>query len=124
MLVSIAGSAWDAAQLLDLGNLQQWSEDLSGEQIRGILGQVPGDSRINVACILTAVAEGDRVAIKRQAHRLKGMAANIGALRLAELARTLEYGVFETGDLVSAAAALPAVLEDTLLVIEQLKIPD
>lgn len=38
----------------------------------------------------SALAEGDHDEIRRQAHRLKGSAGNLGALALAALARDLE----------------------------------
>jgi HPt (histidine-containing phosphotransfer) domain-containing protein len=118
---SAAAAAWRNAQLLDYRNIQQWGEDLSEQQIKSILDQVPDDSRANVARILTAVALEDRVAIKSQAHRLKGMAANIGAVRLAELSRVLEYGAIGDADVADACAALPMVLLDTLAAIGDLQ---
>ena len=47
-------------------------------------------ARKNIAEIEKAITEGDLTACKRAAHRLKGMAGNLGASRLAGTARDIE----------------------------------
>ena len=112
---------WATAPLIDSINLLQWTEDLAADQVRAILQQVPLDSRRNAAEIVSSVKQNDRPAARRQAHRLKGMAANIGAQRLAEIARDIEYGADTDANLETLAAALSNVLEDTLVAIAAIK---
>ena len=115
--LSANATGWAAAPLIDAVNMLQWTEDLAADQVRAILRQVPLDSRRNAAEVLSAIRQGDLPAARRQAHRLKGMAANIGAQRLAEIARDIEYGAEADADLDTLVAALSTVLEDTLVAI-------
>ena len=59
----------------------------------------------NLEAIRGAVASADAPALRSAAHRLKGSAANLGALRVAELALELE-GLGETGQLMEAACVV------------------
>jgi signal transduction histidine kinase/CheY-like chemotaxis protein/HPt (histidine-containing phosphotransfer) domain-containing protein len=59
----------------------------------------------SLAAIREAVASADASVVRSAAHRLKGSAANLGALRVAELALELE-GLGETGQLEQAACVV------------------
>ena len=120
--VLTAGSDWTATPLIDLANLKQWTEDLSHAQVYAILQQVPLDSRTNTTDLLAAAGRGDLVASRRLAHRLKGMAAGIGAGRLAEVARAIEQAAAVGAEIGGLVAALPEVLDDTLVALGDLKL--
>ena len=112
---------WTRFALLDNDQVEQWTEDLTGEQICSILQQVPIDSRSNANSLLAAVSLGDSIATRKLAHRLKGMAAGIGANRLAEVARAIEFGARDQVALDSFAEPLTAVLDETLVAVAALE---
>ena len=113
----VAAVEWVSFKLIDTHGMLQWTEDLAPEQVRAILQQVPLDSRSNAAAIISAVRRNDVPAARRQAHRLQGMAANIGAQRLAEIARAIEHSADAGAGLDTLIAELSAVLDDTLVAI-------
>ena len=116
----VAATEWATIPLIDTHGMLQWTEDLAPEQVRAILQQVPLDSRSNAAAIILAVRKNDVPTARRQAHRLKGMAANIGAQRLAEIARAIEHGAKGDAGLDILIAELSTVLDDTLVVIAEI----
>ena len=114
------GAGLTPAPLLDTAMMLQWTEDLTAEQVLAILKQVPSDSRSNAAAILAAVERNDLPAARRQAHRLKGMAASIGAPLLAAVARDIEHSVQAGAELDTLLTSLSVVLDDTLVAIADL----
>ncbi|WP_425466419.1 response regulator [Pseudorhodoferax soli] len=58
-----------------------------------LLGKFVEGQRDAVAAVRQALAAGDRATAERQAHTLKGVAGNIGALQLQGLAGDLEEGL-------------------------------
>ena len=54
------------------------------------LARVPGECHKCLGGFKNAIATGDFAVGRRTAHRLKGMASNLGAARLARMARTIE----------------------------------
>lgn len=69
--------------------------------------------------LLTAIARhlstGDLDELRKSAHALKGSAANLGATRVSETARKIEYGARDN-DLESVKngfISLPVLIEDT-----------
>ena len=57
---------------------------------RNLLDAVPSEAGLCLNDLKAAIADGDLARAKRAAHRLKGMAGNLGAARLAGAARGLE----------------------------------
>ena len=75
--------------LLDEGVLAGLEEAL-GSDLQTLIGFFCSNLPGQIAGLQSALAEGDHDEIRRQAHRLKGSAGNLGALALAALARDLE----------------------------------
>jgi HPt (histidine-containing phosphotransfer) domain-containing protein len=80
----------------------------------GILKEVVGifleDAPAHLRAVETAVATGDRDALRSRAHSIKGSAANVGAVRLSKIAASLEQSL-KDGEHVDVIAAL-AFLEE------------
>ena len=105
-----AGAPIDAARIRELGLLEP---DAAGVGIAALFaGQV--------SATLEAMQEGRATdhqdAVRRAAHSLKGSAANLGAARLAELARGLEHA-----DLGDAGGTLDAIRTEAARVVEALE---
>ena len=75
--------------LLDEGVLAGLEEAL-GSDLQTLIGFFCSNLPGQIAGLQSALAEGDHDEIRRQAHRLKGSAGNLGALALATLAREIE----------------------------------
>jgi signal transduction histidine kinase/DNA-binding NarL/FixJ family response regulator len=76
--------------LIDNSVIASWSEGMAAAEVSETLGFVPDESARSLNEIKNAIAAGDLVEAKRVAHRLKGMAGNLGAVRLAAIARSIE----------------------------------
>jgi HPt (histidine-containing phosphotransfer) domain-containing protein len=96
--------------LIDNAVLQDWCSDLDEADVQHILAQIPGESGRCIGEIQQAIAQENLAAARRTAHRLKGMAANLGATRLSRLARSIEL---ESTSVADVAARLPR-LHDTI----------
>ncbi len=101
--------------LIDGAAMANWCEDLDREDIEAILSQVPGQCDICLSEIEAAVAANDLAKTKRVAHRLKGMAANLGAARLA---RSIEIEVQELKEVEGQLPALNATVAETLSALQ------
>lgn len=95
-----------ALPLIDQTVMADWRSDLDAEDIAAILSQVPGQCGACLSEIEAALQGSDLDKARRVAHRLKGMASNLGAARLAKFARFIEI---EATTLDGAAAHLPAL---------------
>src|SRR5712664_1812746 len=76
--------------LIDARMMSDWCEDLDRADVRDVLARVPDESRKCLADIKMAMVDRNLDSARRTAHRLKGMASNLGAARLARLARSIE----------------------------------
>ncbi len=74
-----------------------------------------GDGRKHVALLDQAVADGDSLEARREAHHLSGQASTLGAARLASVAARLETQA-EAGQLDHAAAAVARIATEFDLV--------
>ena len=103
--------------LLDRRSSMEWREGLDRQTVDAILAGVPAEGGACLAELKAALARADLAAAGRAAHRLKGMAANLGAVRLAEAARRLE----QDGPVSGAArvSELEHVLEATLVALRR-----
>jgi CheY-like chemotaxis protein/HPt (histidine-containing phosphotransfer) domain-containing protein len=79
-----------ATPLLDQGMLDQLHDCLDAEDLMDMFGLFPGQARLQADEIDAAIASADPVAIKRAAHGMKGANANLGAQRIAAIAREIE----------------------------------
>lgn len=100
--------------LIDETVMADWCSDLDPEDVEAILSQVPAQCGTCFQEIATAVSGGDLNKAKRVAHRLKGMAANLGAVRLARFARTIEIEAETAGGVEAQLPALSATLSETI----------
>jgi HPt (histidine-containing phosphotransfer) domain-containing protein len=100
--------------LLDHRAMSDWSQDLEKEDVLAILARVPAECSKYVAEIEQAVAAGSVAASKRAAHGLKGMAGNLGAVRLAHIARGIELGNDTPDEVSNQVQQLREALTDTL----------
>jgi len=107
----------DEAPSLRINTLRQLARDLDVERldapiVRRVVARFLDDAREAVPALVQAVAEGEWAEAAGVAHRIKGGAAHVGAVALAEAGRAVERGVEdERFDQVRhVAAALPELL--------------
>lgn len=100
--------------LIDSRVMNDWCGDLSKDDVADLLARVPGECHKCLSGIKEAIAKADLAAAKRMAHRLKGMASNLGAARLARMARSIELASSDIADVSARAIALEATLGATL----------
>ncbi len=93
---------------------------LSEDKLRHILGRVPPEAGAQLNAIKTAIAGGDLDTARRAAHKLKGMAGNIGARRLADAARRVELEFRDADTMSVHLAPLEKALEDTAAELRRL----
>lgn len=105
--------------LLDDGAMNDWCSDIDQDDVLAILARVPDECRRNIAEIERALAEGSLEATKRAAHRLKGMAGNLGAVRLAQTARDIELKSESLDDVAGQMAGLQETLTGTLAALDR-----
>ena len=114
----IEASTQDLVPLLDERAMSDWCTDIDKDDVLAILASVPDECRRNIAEIERAIAEGSLAASKRAAHRLKGMAGNLGAARLAQSARDIELKSDSIEDVVGRMASLQETLTGTLAALD------
>ncbi len=73
----------------DVGRLRQACDD-DREFEKELIQVFQKDVDLRVSRVRAAITSGDRTVVKREAHAIKGCAANIGAVRVAEGALLLE----------------------------------
>lgn len=100
--------------LIDNQAMSDWTADLDKEDIEAILSQVPEQCDVCFKEIESAVGAAELPKAKRMAHRLKGMAANLGATRLSRLARSIEIEAQAIDDVAQQLPGLRATIEETL----------
>ena len=115
----IEASTQDLLPLLDERAMSDWCSDIDKDDVLAILASVPDECRRNIAEIEQAIAEGSLAASKRAAHRLKGMAGNLGAARLAQTARDIELKSDSIDDVAGRMASLQETLTGTLAALDR-----
>lgn len=100
--------------LIDARIMSDWSEDLEPDDVRAVLAQVPEEAGKCITELRQAIAGNDLRAAKRTAHRLKGMAGNLGAARLAQAARRVEVGSTSIEEVSAQMPVLQATLNETI----------
>jgi CheY-like chemotaxis protein len=76
--------------VFDKSVIAAWSSGMNQADVSATLECVPDESAKSLHEIKAAIAAGDLTEARRIAHRLKGMASNLGAARLAAVARSIE----------------------------------
>lgn len=114
MPATIETSTQELLPLLDKRAMDDWCSDIDKGDVLAILARVPDECHRNVAEIERAIAMGSLDASKRAAHRLKGMAGNLGAVRLAKMARDIELKSQSIEDVAGQMPSLHETLTVTL----------
>ena len=104
----------DELPLIDERVMSEWCGDLGKADVAELLAHVPAEGHKCLGWIKEAASRGDLASAKRVAHRLKGMASNLGAARLASIARQIELASADVADLTARSAALETTLIATL----------
>src|SRR5262249_9666526 len=100
--------------LIDRCVVSDWSGDMDKDDVVAILARVPDEGHRSIVELQKAIAAGDLPLARRTAHRLKGMANNLGAVRLAQLARAIEISCQRIEDVSARMSALQRTLGETL----------
>jgi signal transduction histidine kinase/CheY-like chemotaxis protein/HPt (histidine-containing phosphotransfer) domain-containing protein len=114
-----AGAPADASSVLDqkvLHDLREVVEDELGAILRGFIDHAP----VLQADLDAGLAGGDVTALVRPAHSLKSSSANVGAMRLSELARTVEHAARQ-GDMETSAQGVVAIRSELPRVLAALQ---
>jgi histidine phosphotransfer protein HptB len=79
--------------ILDTGVLAELRESVGDDDefVADLAATYVGEGREHFAAMESAAAAGDAAAIVRPAHTLKSSSAALGALRIAEIARQIEF---------------------------------
>ena len=100
--------------LIDHDVMAAWCSDMDRSDVLAILAHVPDEAGRALAELDKAIAAADHDRARRAAHRLKGMATNLGAARLARLARLIEIESRGIVDVISHMPVLQQIAADTL----------
>jgi HPt (histidine-containing phosphotransfer) domain-containing protein len=100
--------------LIDQRVMDDWRSDMVEEDVLSIIARVPAETSRSLADFRKAIASGDLASARRTAHRLKGMANNLGAARLARMARTIELGCHSIEEVSTCMPPLQQTLDETL----------
>jgi len=103
---------------IDLTTFRRFREDIGPTAFPSILRDFRGDLSARVA----KAAASDGPELRREAHSLSGLAATIGAWRLAELGTAIERAstADDTATIDRLIGELPSVTADTLHVLDRL----
>ncbi len=91
------------------------------EAARDIVEMFLADVPVQVALLEKALADGDAVVAERQAHSIKGSAANVGALRLRDVSFKAQEAARE-GNLSGVVLLLPGIRQEYELLKSQMKL--
>lgn len=100
--------------LIDQRIMDDWRSDMDDEDVRSIIARVPAEGARSLADFQRAIEAGDLASARRTAHRLKGMANNLGAVRLARMARAIELGCQSIEEVSGRMPSLEQTLGETL----------
>ena len=100
--------------LIDPRVMSDWCDDMEKADVLDVLARVPHESARCLADIRKAIAESDLPSARRSAHRLKGMASNLGAARPARVARSVELTSQSIEDVSGRMASLEKISAETL----------
>jgi HPt (histidine-containing phosphotransfer) domain-containing protein len=99
--------------LIDQRIMSDWCNDMDKEDVLSILARVPDEGARSLTDFKKAIDAGDLVSARRTAHRLKGMANNLGAVRLARMARAIELTSQSIDDVSGRMPTLEQTMGET-----------
>jgi HPt (histidine-containing phosphotransfer) domain-containing protein len=102
-----------ATPLLDQEMLDQLHDCLDAEDLIDMFGLFPSQATHQADEIDAAIAGADPVAVKRAAHGMKGANANIGAQRIAVIAREIELNAANFEQVARLVTLVRAQIEPT-----------
>ncbi len=102
----LADCAQEPLPLFDDGRLAELSECFATTELRALLEGITDEGGECLSTIHAALAANDLTTAQRAAHKLKGMASNLGAARLADAARGTEIAAQLSGDVHSTVRQL------------------
>jgi signal transduction histidine kinase/DNA-binding NarL/FixJ family response regulator/HPt (histidine-containing phosphotransfer) domain-containing protein len=105
--------ATEPPPLFDDERLAELRECFAAAELQALLDGIPDEGGQCLSTIQGALAANDLAAAQRAAHKLKGMASNLGATRLAEAARGTELAAQSSGDVHATVRHLADALEAT-----------
>lgn len=93
--------------------LRELEEATGKPLVAGLIESFLGRTEGEVGAISAALEADDRDALEHAAHRFKGAASNLGAVRVAEVCRRIEKGAprADREELAAELEALPAETE-------------
>jgi len=95
MVAPAAVAMTDTAPVLDHAVLDALVEEIDIEGVRITLDGFLAETAQQLARLRAHSCDNDRMAIKEEAHKLKGASGTFGLLQVSELARTLEHSAFQ-----------------------------
>lgn len=106
--------------LIDRSRFDEVCAALGKEQLSMLVGLLPASYAEERGRLIEAASNDDRDALRRAAHTIKGMAANMAGQKLADAARMLETFEGEMGDeLTVQIEALDKLAEDTIAAMQE-----
>jgi HPt (histidine-containing phosphotransfer) domain-containing protein len=109
-----AATAASPLPIIDRTAEAAWREDLAADDIAHVLETARREALKGAAEIKALTAKGDLPGVRRTAHKIKGMAGNLGAARLAQLLREIEHGAAAGNDVAHVVLRLDAAVHETL----------
>jgi HPt (histidine-containing phosphotransfer) domain-containing protein len=109
----LAYCAQEPLPLLEDGRLAELRECFSIAELRALLEGITDEGGECLSTIHAALAADDLTTAQRAAHKLKGMASNLGAARLAHAARGTEIAAQLSGDIHFTVRQLVDVFKAT-----------
>jgi HPt (histidine-containing phosphotransfer) domain-containing protein len=111
---SVDATAEAELPLLEQRVMADWCTDMDREDVLAILARVPEEGARSMDDFKKAIAAADLASARRTAHRLKGMANNLGAARLGRMARAIELGCQSIDDVAGRMPLLEQTVGETL----------
>ena len=104
------------APVFDAAIYQLLVDAIGDEDARSVVETFLTDTRVRVDFMARAAKDGDRAAVRNEAHALKSSAGTLGFMRLSAKARELEYAAdtIDVNALVGAAAAIAVGFDEIL----------
>jgi DNA-binding NarL/FixJ family response regulator len=104
--------------VVDKAVIAAWSRGMNAADVCATLECVPSESIKSLNEIKAAIGAGDLIEARRIAHRMKGMASNLGASRLAAVARRIEIDASSVEVAASQIELLEATTDETLVALQ------
>ena len=106
--------------LVDVAVMRLWADELDAADVHDILCRVPTEAQSSIALLNKAIERADIAMAHRAAHRLKGMAGNLGAPRLEQQARDIEIATKHIDDVSVRLKSLEIAVSETIEAISKI----